>query len=128
VLVWITSGLVLFRWATPPLQPRVVGPYLEWGAWLSSRMSLEGTGRIQILGRNQRPTVPRIQDFDTAADDAGHVGTTLAESLILGRLGLVGLVTPAPHRRLGSHGTTYKQSWLKMPKHCYKVAQSSSSC
>jgi hypothetical protein len=55
VLVWITSGLVLFRWVTPPLQPRVVGPYLEWGAWLSSRMSLEGTGRIQIWAVTSDP-------------------------------------------------------------------------
>jgi hypothetical protein len=101
VLVWITSSLVLFRWVTPPLQPRVVGPYLEWGAWLSSRMSLEGTGHIQILGRNQRPTVPRIQDFDTAADDAGHVGTTLAESLILGQIGAGGPGNPSPSSLFG---------------------------
>jgi hypothetical protein len=39
-------GLVLFRLVAPPLQPRVVGPYLVWGAWFPSRLPLEGTGRI----------------------------------------------------------------------------------
>jgi hypothetical protein len=53
------------------------------------------------LGRNQRPTVPRIQDFDTAADDAGHVGTTLVESLILGQIGAGGPGNPSPSSPFG---------------------------
>jgi hypothetical protein len=51
-------GLVLFRLATPPHQPRVVGPYPVRGAWFPNRMPLEGTSSIQILGRN-RGTRPR---------------------------------------------------------------------
>jgi hypothetical protein len=36
---------------TPPLQPRVVGPYLVWGVRFSSHLPLEGTGRILNFGR-----------------------------------------------------------------------------
>jgi hypothetical protein len=36
-------GLVLFRMATPPLKPGVVGPYPVLGAWFPSHMPLEGT-------------------------------------------------------------------------------------
>jgi hypothetical protein len=46
----LLPGLVLFRMVAPPLQPRVVGPYLLWGAWFSSHLLLEGTDRIQIFG------------------------------------------------------------------------------
>jgi hypothetical protein len=40
-------GLALFRWVTPPLQPRVVGPYPIRDVWFPSRLSLEETDRIQ---------------------------------------------------------------------------------
>jgi hypothetical protein len=43
-------GLVYFRLVVPPLQPRVVGPYLVRGVWFPSRLLLEGTGRIQNFG------------------------------------------------------------------------------
>jgi hypothetical protein len=37
-------GLVLFRLLVPPLQSGVVGSYLVWGIWFSSRLLLQGTG------------------------------------------------------------------------------------
>jgi hypothetical protein len=43
-------GLILFRLVALPLQPRVVGSYLVWSTWFSSRLPLEGTDRIQIFG------------------------------------------------------------------------------
>jgi hypothetical protein len=43
-------GLVLFRLMSLPLQPRVVVPYLVWGAWFPSGLLLERTGRIQNFG------------------------------------------------------------------------------
>jgi hypothetical protein len=39
-------GFVLFRLVAPPLEPRVVGPYLAWGKWFHSRLQLEGISRI----------------------------------------------------------------------------------
>jgi hypothetical protein len=46
----LLPGLDHFRLVTPPLQPGVVGPYLVRGVWFSNRLSLEGTGHIQIYG------------------------------------------------------------------------------
>jgi hypothetical protein len=43
-------GLILFRLVALPLQPRVLGSYLVWSTWFSSRLPLEGTDRIQIFG------------------------------------------------------------------------------
>jgi hypothetical protein len=42
-------GLVLSRLVAPPLQPRVVGPYLVRGVWFLSCLPLEGTSRLQII-------------------------------------------------------------------------------
>jgi hypothetical protein len=46
----LLPGLVRFRLVAPPLQPGVVVPYLVWGAWFPSHLSLEGIDRIQISG------------------------------------------------------------------------------
>jgi hypothetical protein len=43
-------GLILFRLVVPPLQPRVVEPYLVRGTWFPNRLLLKGTDRIQIFG------------------------------------------------------------------------------
>jgi hypothetical protein len=40
-------GLVLVRLLAPPLQPKVVEPYLVQRLWFPSDLLLEGTGRIQ---------------------------------------------------------------------------------
>jgi hypothetical protein len=42
----LLPGLVLFRSVPPPLQPGVVGPYPVEGVWFTSRLPLEGIGRI----------------------------------------------------------------------------------
>jgi hypothetical protein len=55
----LRPGLVLFMLVTPPLQAGVVGPYPVRGAWFSSHVPLEGTGRIQVLGRNRWHVVPQ---------------------------------------------------------------------
>jgi hypothetical protein len=51
--------LIRFRLVAPPLQSGVVGPYLVQGTWFPSHLPLEGTCRIQIFGRDRRPTLPR---------------------------------------------------------------------
>jgi hypothetical protein len=43
-------GLLLFRLVAPPLQPRVVGPYLVRGLWFPDLFPLEGTDHIQNFG------------------------------------------------------------------------------
>jgi hypothetical protein len=48
-LVRIISDLVLFRLLVPPLQIGVVVLYLVQVDWFLSRLSLEGTGHIQIF-------------------------------------------------------------------------------
>jgi hypothetical protein len=50
VLAHITPGFSFFKLVAPPLQLGVVEPYLVWGAWFPSHVSLEGIGSIQILG------------------------------------------------------------------------------
>jgi hypothetical protein len=46
----LLSGLVLFRFVAPPLQPGVVRFYPIWGVWFPSRLPLEGPSRIQNFG------------------------------------------------------------------------------
>jgi hypothetical protein len=46
----LLPGLVLFRLVAPPLQHRVVGLPPIRGAEFPSRLSLEGTDRIQNFG------------------------------------------------------------------------------
>jgi hypothetical protein len=46
----LLSGSVLFRLVAPPLQLRVVGPYLVQCVWFPSRLLLNGTGHIQNFG------------------------------------------------------------------------------
>jgi hypothetical protein len=48
-------GLVLLRLVVSPLQPGVVGPYLVWGTWFPSRLTLEGTSHIQIYRPKPAP-------------------------------------------------------------------------
>jgi hypothetical protein len=40
----LLPGLVLFRLVIPPLQPKVMGPYVIHGTWFPSHLLLEGTG------------------------------------------------------------------------------------
>jgi hypothetical protein len=59
-------SLVLFRLAVPPLQPGAVGPYLVRGAWLPSRLLLEGVKSYLVFLRcNQWPEVLRYLRYQT---------------------------------------------------------------
>jgi hypothetical protein len=47
----IVSEICSFKIGGPPLQDRVVGPYLVRSEWFPNRLLLEETGRIQNFGR-----------------------------------------------------------------------------
>jgi hypothetical protein len=50
VKVWITPRISFFRLVAPPLQPRLVGPYLIRGVGFPDRLPLEETSHIHNFG------------------------------------------------------------------------------
>jgi hypothetical protein len=63
--IWFAPKSSFFRWVTPPLEPRVVEPYLVWSVWFTNRLPLEELVVSRFFGRIRRPAVPRAQDPDT---------------------------------------------------------------
>jgi hypothetical protein len=44
--IWLAPESSFFGWVVPPLQPRVVGPYLVRGLWFPIHLLPVGTGPI----------------------------------------------------------------------------------